>query len=32
VQGPNASLRLSSVELSAPMAELYDGIAIEPGE
>ncbi|HEY1259624.1 MAG TPA: Uma2 family endonuclease [Stellaceae bacterium] len=30
VQGPTVSLRLSSVELSVPMAELYDGIAIEP--
>ncbi len=32
VQGPAAQLRLSSVELSVGMAELYDGIDTDGGE
>jgi Uma2 family endonuclease len=32
VQGPQAALRLSSVKLSVPMAELYEGIDIDAGE
>ena len=32
VQGPAAQLRLSSVELSVGMAELYDGIEADGGE
>jgi Uma2 family endonuclease len=31
MQGPQATLRLSSVKLSVPMAELYEGIDIDTG-
>jgi Uma2 family endonuclease len=32
VQGPDALLRLTSVDLSMPMAKLYDGIDLEDAE
>jgi Uma2 family endonuclease len=32
VQGPDAPLRLTSVDLATPMAELYDGIDLEDAD
>ncbi len=32
VSGPDAALRLSSIEAEIPFAEIYDGVAFEPEE